>query len=153
MSTYASADPVTAPPRNQATVKEFFDRYLQAWNDHDGAAAAAHMAEDAVYEDVAAARVCHGREEIARWVAEGVGFSSDLHFEDVSFFYFGSAYAVEWVMSGTNDGPAGDQPATGRPYRVRGASVGTLNDEGLIAENRDYWNMADVFVQIGLVPT
>jgi hypothetical protein len=55
-------------------------------------------------------------------------------------------------MNGTNDGPVGGQPATGRPWRVRGASVGTLNAEGLIAENRDYWNMAEVFAQIGLAP-
>ena len=93
-----------------------------------------------------------GREEIASWVAEGAGFSSDLRFDEVSFFYLGTAYAVEWVMSGTNDGPAGGQPATGRPYRVRGASVGTLNGEGLIAENRGYWNMAEVLAQIGLTP-
>lgn len=70
----------------------------------------------------------------------------------MTFFYLGSAYAVEWVMSGTNDGPVGGQPATGRPWRVRGASVGTLNAEGLIAENRDYWNMAEVFAQIGFTP-
>ena len=79
-------------------------------------------------------------------------FSSDWHFEAVAFFSLGSAYAVEWVMSGTNDGPLRGQPATGRPYRVRGVSVGMLSAEGLIAENRDYWNMADMLAQLGLIP-
>ncbi len=152
MGTNASPDPVAAPALREARVREFFDRYLQAWNDHDGPAAAAYMAEDAVYEDVAAAQVRRGRDEIASWVAEGAGFSSDLHLETVTFFYLGSAFAVEWVMSGMNDGPVGSQPATGRPWRVRGVSVGTLNAEGLIAQNRDYWNMAEVFAQIGLTP-
>lgn len=150
MGTNTSPDPAAAPALSEPRVREFFDRYLQAWNDHDGPAAAAYMAEDAVYEDVAAAQVRRGRDEIASWVAEGTGFSSDLHLEAVTLFYLGSAFAVEWVMSGTNDGPVGGQPATGRPWRVRGASVGTLNAEGLIAENRDYWNMAEVFAQIGL---
>jgi hypothetical protein len=58
-------------PRSEAAVREFFGRYLQAWNAHDGPAAAAYMAEDAMYEDVAAAQVRHGRDEIASWVAEG----------------------------------------------------------------------------------
>jgi hypothetical protein len=31
-------------------------------------------------------------------------------------------------------------------------SVGTLNAEALITENRDYWNMAEVLAQIGLIP-
>jgi hypothetical protein len=37
-------------------------------------------------------------------------------------------------------------------YRVRGASVGTLTAEGLIAENRDYWDMAEVLAQIDIPP-
>jgi steroid delta-isomerase-like uncharacterized protein len=115
MGTSTSPDPAAAPALSEPRVRELFDRYLQAWNDHDGPAAAAYMAEDAVYEDVAAAQVRRGRDEIASWVAEGAGFSSDLHLEAVTFFYLGSAYAVEWVMSGTNDGPVGGQPATGRP--------------------------------------
>jgi steroid delta-isomerase-like uncharacterized protein len=151
MGTSTSPDPAAAHTLSEPRVREIFDQYLQAWNDHDGPAAA-YMAEDAVYEDVAAAQVRRGRDEIASWVAEGAGFSSDLHLEAVTFFYLGSAFAVEWVMSGTNDGPVGGQPATGRPWRVRGASVGTLNAEGLIAENRDYWNMAEVLAQIGLTP-
>jgi uncharacterized protein (TIGR02246 family) len=84
-----------------------FDRYLQAWDEHDRPAVADYMPEDGVYEDVAAGQVRRGREEIASWVAEGAGFSSDLRLDAVSFFYLGSAYAVEWVMSGTNDGPVG----------------------------------------------
>jgi steroid delta-isomerase-like uncharacterized protein len=152
MGTNTSPDPAAAPALSEPRVREFFDRYLQAWNDPDGPAAAADMAEDAVYEDVAAAHVRRGRDEIAGWVAEGTGFSSDLHLEAVTFFYLGPAFAVEWVMSGTNDGPVGGQPATGRPWRVRSASVGMLNAEGLIAENRDYWNMAEVFAQIGFTP-
>ncbi len=152
MGTNPSPDRGAAPVLSEPRVRELFDRYLQAWNEHDGPAVAGYMAEDAVYEDVAAGQVRRGREEIAGWVAEGAGFSSDLRFQEVSFFYLGSAYAVEWVMTGTNDGPVGGQPATGRAYRVRGASVGTLNGEGLIAANRDYWNMAEVLAQIGFTP-
>ncbi len=152
MAANPSPEPGAAPALSEPRVRELFDRYLQAWNDHDGPGVAGYMADDAVYEDVAAGQVRRGREEIASWVAEGAGFSSDLRFQEVSFFYLGSAYAVEWVMTGTNDGPVGGQAATGRPYRVRGASVGTLNGRGLIAANRDYWNMAEVLAQIGLTP-
>jgi hypothetical protein len=48
MGTNASPDPVAAPTLSEPQVREFFDRYLQAWNDHDGPAAAAYMGEDAV---------------------------------------------------------------------------------------------------------
>ena len=152
MSTSTSAGPAAGPALSEPRARGVVDRYMQAWNDHDGPAVTACMAEDAVYEDVPVAQVRHGRDEIASYVAEVAGFSSDWHFEAVAFFSLGSAYAVEWVMSGTNDGPLRGQPATGRPYRVRGVSVGMLGAEGLIAENRDYWNMADMLAQLGLIP-
>ncbi|MGH9226403.1 MAG: hypothetical protein ACRD2W_22025 [Acidimicrobiales bacterium] len=40
--------------------------------------------------------------------------------------------------------------ATGKPYRIRGVSVGQLNDAGDIATNRDDFNVADYLAQVGL---
>ena len=48
----------------------FFDAYLETWNAHDSAAVARHMADDAIYEDVALGRVLHGGSEIASLVEE-----------------------------------------------------------------------------------
>ena len=41
--------------------------------------------------------------------------------------FAGSDYANEWLMSGTNDREVQGAPATGRAFRVRGASVGKLD--------------------------
>ena len=43
----------------------FFDANLEARNAHDSAAVARHMADDAIYEDVALGRVLLGPSEIA----------------------------------------------------------------------------------------
>jgi ketosteroid isomerase-like protein len=68
MGTNTSPDPAAAPALSEPRVRELFDRYLQAWNDHDGPAAAAYMANDAVYEDVAAAQVrAAGTKSPAGW--------------------------------------------------------------------------------------
>jgi hypothetical protein len=42
--------------------------------------------------------------------------------------------------------------ATGRSFRVRGASVGKLDKSGRIVENRDYYNLAEMFAQLGIQP-
>ena len=130
----------------------FFDTYLDAWNQHDSAAVASHMAEDAVYEDVALGRVLHGPSEIASFVEEATKSSSDFRFEVVSLFTAGNDYANEWVMAGTNDREVRGVPATGRSFRVRGASIGRLDGRGRIAENRDYYNLAELLTQLGIVP-
>ena len=134
------------------TDREFFDGYLDAWNAHDPAAVARYMAEDAVYEDVALGRVLHGPPAIAAFVEEATKASSNFRFEEVSLFIAGGHFANEWIMTGTNDRAVQGVPATGRSFRVRGASVGKLDASGRIVENRDYYNLAEMFAQLGMQP-
>ena len=134
------------------TARAFFDSYLDAWNAHDPAAVTRYMADDAIYEDVALGRVLHGPSEIAKFVEEATRASSDFRFEEVSLFTAGSDYANEWIMTGTNDRAVRGVPATGRSFRVRGASVGKLDTSGRIVENRDYYNLAEMFAQLGILP-
>jgi steroid delta-isomerase-like uncharacterized protein len=134
------------------TDRDFFDAYLDAWNAHDPAAVARYMADDAIYEDVALGRVLHGPSEIAKFVEEATRASSDFRFEEVSLFSAGSDYANEWIMTGTNDREVQGVPATGRSFRVRGASVGKLDTSGRILENRDYYNLAEMLAQLGIQP-
>jgi steroid delta-isomerase-like uncharacterized protein len=133
--------------------RAFLDRYLDAWNAHDPAAVARHMADGAIYEDVALGRVLHGPSEIAKFVEEATRSSSNFRFEVVSLITTGSDYANEWVMLGTNDRALPGVPATGRSFRIRGASVGKLDSSGLIVENRDYYNLAELLTQLGIPPT
>ena len=127
-------------------------RYLDAWNSHEAERVVEFMAAEAVYEDLALGQVHEGREAIAAFVATSSEFSSDHRFIAVSAQASGDAYAIEWEMVGTNDGPAGGFPATNKPYRIRGASIGSLDQDGLIVLNRDYWSLADYLGQVGLLP-
>jgi steroid delta-isomerase-like uncharacterized protein len=130
----------------------WMETYLDAWNNHDGSTVAAFMAEDATYEDLALGVVHEGREAIKRFVDEAEQFSKDYAFTSVSEQQSGDRYAMEWEMFGTNTGEAGGLPATNKPYRIRGVSIGRLDPEGKILQNRDYWNMADYLVQVGILP-
>ena len=133
--------------------RAFFDAYLDAWNAHDAAAVARHMADDVIYEDVALGRVLHGPSEVALFVEEATRSSSDFRFEVVSLFTAGTDYANEWVMVGTNDRQVRGVSPTGRSFRVRGASIGRVDARGRIVENRDYYNLAELLRQLGILPT
>jgi len=128
------------------------ETYLDAWNNHDGSTVAAFMAEDATYEDLALGVIHEGREAIKSFVDEAEEFSKDYAFTSVSEQQSGDRYAMEWEMYGTNTGEAGGIPATNKPYRIRGVSIGRLDAQGKIQQNRDYWNMADYLVQVGILP-
>lgn len=130
---------------------QWVDRYLDAWNSHDGARVAAFMTEDVVYDDLASGLVHRGRDAVHGYVTQTAVFSSDYRFVTVSTQMDGSRYAIEWEMLGTNTGAAGGFPATGKPYRIRGASIGELDADGKITTNRDYWNLAAYLIEVGLL--
>jgi steroid delta-isomerase-like uncharacterized protein len=130
----------------------WMDRYLEAWDSHDGAQVAAFMADDASYEDLALGVVHEGRDAIGAFASDADTFSSDYRFTPISAQQDGRSYCLEWEMSGTNDGEAGGLPATHKSYRIRGVSVGVLDEQGLIQINRDYWNLADYLTQVGILP-
>jgi steroid delta-isomerase-like uncharacterized protein len=130
---------------------DWVDGYLQAWNSHDGDQVAEFVAEDVTYEDLAAVAVHQGRDAVRAYVEQTYQFSNDYRFVTVSTQGDGSRYAIEWEMLGTNTGASGGFPATGKQYRIRGASLGLLNPDGKIAANRDYWNLAAYLVEVGLL--
>ena len=133
-------------------MSDWIAQYLDAWNSHDGKKVAAFMADDATYEDLALGVIHEGRDAIKAFVDEAEQFSKDYSFISVSEQASGDSYAFEWEMVGTNTGEAGGLPATNKPYRIRGVSVGRLDASGKIKMNRDYWNMADYLTQVGILP-
>jgi steroid delta-isomerase-like uncharacterized protein len=130
----------------------WMQEYIAAWNSRDGSKVAAFMAEDATYEDLALMVLHEGQDAIAAFVARADVFSNDYAFESVSEQQSGDRYALEWEMFGTNTGATGGRPATNKPYRIRGVSIGQLDANGKIKWNRDYWNMVDYLTQVGILP-
>lgn len=130
---------------------QWVEGYLDAWNSHDGRQVAAFMAEGVVYDDLASGLVHRGRDAVQAYVEQTVAFSSDYRFVTVSTQADGNHYAIEWEMLGTNTGASGGFPATGKPYRIRGASIGEVDTDGKIIANRDYWNLAAYLIEVGLL--
>jgi SnoaL-like polyketide cyclase len=60
----------------------------------------------------------------------------------------GTWYAAEWVMTGVHTGDVPGLPATGRSFRVVGAGGVRV---GLIVHATEYFNMADLRTQVGIL--
>ena len=53
-----------------------------------------------------------------------------------------------YSMSGTNTGPLGDIPATGKKFQVTGMAITRIAD-GKIIEDETYWNVLSLYQQLG----
>jgi steroid delta-isomerase-like uncharacterized protein len=128
--------------------------FMDAVNAHDAAAVAEHMTDDVVYVDMGIAERFEGPAAVRDLYASlETTFSSDYRMDFSRALIDGDSYAVEWTMSGTNDGddPERGLPATGHRFAIPGVSIGFLRD-GRIAEHTDYYNLAGFLMQVGLMP-
>ena len=140
---------------------KWLDAYMDAWLAHpaaggpEGAPELAcllgFMHENVRYEDVPSAAVFEGHAGIAAMCAGAFQMSSDLTFEIVTGQTDGDHFAFETIGAGTNTGAIGPIPATGRPITFRGISVGSMSADGRVASHRDYWDMAGLLVQLGVL--
>ncbi len=107
--------------------------------------------DDCVYEDVAAGKVCRGKQELKAFVTSWYALSSDMKFELTSHFSAGDRLATEWIMSGTHTGEVLGIPATNKKFSVKGASITKLSKDR-ISRNTDYYSLATFLQQIGILP-
>lgn len=112
----------------------------------------AFMSPTVRYEDVPSAVVFDGHAGIAQMCTLAHEWSADLRFNILSQQTDGKFYAFETEAIGTNTGAIGPLPATGRSFVLRGVSVGTVGDDGLVVEQRDYWDLGSFLRQIGILP-
>jgi steroid delta-isomerase-like uncharacterized protein len=129
-------------------------RYIDAWNSHDGSAVARFFADDGVYTDVPLEERLEGPAAVREFV-DGIvdSFSTDYSFTLGGVVVAEDAFAFEWTMSGTNDRADVKRglPSTGKRYELTGVDIGRLRN-GKVIENKSYWNLADYLTQVGLMP-
>ena len=137
-------------------LREFIDRYAEAWDAHDGDALAACCHDEIVWEDPALATPLHGPAEVAQFLRDSVAAFSDLAFEWTGEPAVSTdkvtAY-VPWQMMGTNDGPIDPPgfPPTGRYIDIAGIDIWQFRD-GKLWTYRAVYDFTALGRQLGLAP-
>jgi len=122
----------------------------------DAKADDALYAADAVRYDPVTPQGMKGRDAIRKWHEMLVKASTDTDCRVVSITSKGDTAAAEWVVTGIHSGPfempMGTIAPTNRRITFRGATFYRFNREGLIAEHRDYFDLAGLLQQLGVKP-
>jgi steroid delta-isomerase-like uncharacterized protein len=130
-----AAAPIALPPLLQQASETF--------NGGDAAAVAALYAEDGIHEDIPAGVRVQGREAITAYVDEVFGQLNDFRFEPVFGSKDGDVAVLEYTLSGTD-------PGSGQPVTYRGVIVAEY-DGDLIRRSTDYYDLASILSQLGLL--
>jgi steroid delta-isomerase-like uncharacterized protein len=120
---------------------------VDAWNTHDTKKLAELYAAKAVLK-IPGVTEGVGRDAImAEAQANFAGFP-DFKLGLSRAFLNGNVAVVEWVATGTNNGPFLGQKSTGRSVGVAGVTVFTYDDDGLIKEEHRYFDATTISSQL-----
>jgi steroid delta-isomerase-like uncharacterized protein len=137
------------------TMTSVFEQQLASFNRHDAAAFAACYAPGARVADPQFDEALQGADAVAKDVADWFNAFPDITASHARRVSDGDSYAVEWDMEGTHEGslvtPEGHVPATGRTVRMTVVTIGRLDADGRIAEERRAYDLAGILSQLGLM--
>lgn len=126
---------------------------VDAWNSRDAEAIAALYAPGGARHQYALPET---RLEGRPAVSEGIGMivhavpEAELEARTVATTTDGE-HVLEWTFRGVLENDFGELPGRGQPVDLKGVSVITTDGDGLIVEERVYWDTATLMAQAGVL--
>ena len=105
---------------------------VEAFNRRDLDAQVSGYADTFTMSDHARGITLRSKEELKSWMREWIGASSDANVNVVEAIDAGDVVVSVLEMEGTNDGPMGPMPASGRRFKTRGVQILHFDEEGRI---------------------
>jgi len=137
------------------TARETLDGVQEAWNSHSPEGLLRFYRRDARVFDPSYPEPLTDVAAIEKDAADFVSAFPDLTFEVDRVLEGGGALALEGTASGTHTRPwqlpTGLVPATNRCIRFSWVASYHIDGEGLIQEERRYYDVAGVLQQLGLM--
>ncbi|WP_445187781.1 ester cyclase [Pseudonocardia sp. Cha107L01] len=124
-------------------------RSADLFNHRDWAGFVADYAADCEYIDQARNSTAKGREQVQEFEQGWVTAFSDAQMTDAQVIDGGSQTVLLFTGSGTNDGPLGPLPATGRQVSMRFCEIREYNTDGKVVRGQLFYDQVTMLVQLG----
>lgn len=129
-------------------VEQLMNDYLDVWN---GNFSKLEVVAESVslYDPAAPEGEIHGRDALEAFVREVRTGFPDMNFTIDDRIASDEVVMYEWTGTGTHDGEFDDIPPTGRELELTGMSKTVIAD-GKVQEDRIYFDLQELFEQLGL---
>ena len=94
-----------------------------------------------------------GLDKLEEFIEDNSKMFSDFALSIDSFYVKDNIIFSYWTITGTNDGPIGELPATCEEINISGFAVSKVRN-GKIYEDQTFWNVLEMYQQLGfqLIP-
>lgn len=122
---------------------------VEAFNRRDLDAQVSGYADTFTMTDHARGITLRSKDEIKSWMQEWIAASSDAKVSLVEAIDAGDVVVSVLEIDGTNDGPLGPMPASGRRFSTRGVQILHFDREGRIVAHDNFFDQLSMMVQLG----
>jgi len=139
----------------RADLKKLAENYAKVASSGDAEAVGKLYAEDAVMIMSGEPEPIKGRAAIVKNQEAFYRAMPDFKVEFTSILFSGNHIVFEGISRGTHTGPlpipGGEIPPTGKKVEIKFAFIARVNADGLIEEDRTYYDTAEMMKQLGLM--
>jgi steroid delta-isomerase-like uncharacterized protein len=119
------------------------------WNRRDFPGVVRNAAEDLVYTDNARTLTLSNRDNFREWTQAWAKAFSDGRITNPQYIDAGDTVIAQFTVTGTNDGPLGSKPATGRKMTLPFCEITRFDKEGRMVSGGCYYDQYTLLTQLG----
>lgn len=128
---------------------ETFKRAHEAFNHRDYDGVVNTMAAGLSYRDHAQNTTFQGREGFKHLLQGLVAAFPNIQVTEATYIDAGDTVIAQFINRGTNDGPLGPLPATGKPLELHLCEIMRFDANGQIVSGELYYDQLSIFAQLG----
>ena len=121
----------------------------ESWNRRDFPGVIRDSAEGLVYTDHGRSLTLKTRDRFREWTEGWAEAFSDGKITDAKYIDAGDVVVTQFTFEGTNDGPLGSLPPSGRRISLQFCEVCQLDEQGRVVSGGCYYDQYTLLTQLG----
>lgn len=121
----------------------------ESWNHRDFQGVIRNTNEGLLYTDHGRSLTLSGRDQFRQWTEAWAKAFSDGQITDPKYIDAGDIVVTQFTVEGTNDGPLGSLPPSGRRISLSFCEVCRLDKQGRVVSGGCYYDQYTLLTQLG----
>ena len=137
---------------NESKVEEVLNSYMSAWAEHNITKIDSYYSTDVIWYDLPSDTTIKGKKEVTKAITDAfMAYVPDMFWVKTGdVFVSGNTITYEWAYGGMFNGLWGEKKITHKKFSIKGISTTTINEQGKIVAQKDYYDLFGFQKQLGL---
>ena len=137
---------------NETKVKEVLDGYMKAWAEHNITKIDSYYNQDVIWYELPSDVTTKGKKEVTKAITDAfMAYVPDMYWVKTGdVFVSGNTITYEWTYGGIFNGLWGKKKIKNKKFSIKGISTTTIDKNGKIIAQKDYYDLYGFQMQLGL---